>query len=133
MQNWITHLLLVILLGLTACSSAPPTSVDHTLHSSPKTEATDVDASPISESTIERLKSFLSQQSGIPTAETLLQQVEVVTWSDACLGAAEPEELCLQVVTPGYRAVFSTPNGEYTLHSNQTGSSYRLAQAPSRR
>jgi hypothetical protein len=49
-----------------------------------------------------------------------------VEWPDACLGAALPGEMCAQVITPGFRIVFDSPQGPIEVHTNATGDFYRL-------
>jgi hypothetical protein len=50
------------------------------------------------------------------------------TWSDSCLGLGGPDELCLQVITPGWKVTLSAQGKEYELHTNEDGSSVRLRQ-----
>jgi len=76
------------------------------------------------------LVSFLSQETGIPPTEITLQQAEALTWNDSCLGISQPDEMCAQVITPGYRATFNTSRGRFTIHSDRSGRSHRLAQSP---
>lgn len=45
-------------------------------------------------------------------ADASLVEAEAVLWPDACLGAAEPGELCAQVVTPGYRIIIERGGGQ---------------------
>jgi hypothetical protein len=76
------------------------------------------------------LISFLSQESGIPTTEITLQRAEAVNWNDSCLGVSQFDELCAQVITPGYRITFDTPRGSFVVHSDRSGRWHRLAQSP---
>lgn len=62
---------------------------------------------------------------GLPVDQVVLVEATPVDWPDACLGAAQPDEMCAEVITPGYRLVFDTPQGRYVIHSDQTGSTYR--------
>jgi hypothetical protein len=79
---------------------------------------------------VEKLKSFLQRQFDIPAAQVEVQQAETMQWADACLGLPQADELCAQMVTPGYRVVLSTPDGAFDFHTDQTGQSFRLARSP---
>ncbi|HEX6303682.1 MAG TPA: hypothetical protein VFZ76_05785 [Anaerolineales bacterium] len=62
-------------------------------------------------------------------------QIEVVsalqtTWSDSCLGLGGPDELCLQVMTPGWQVILSAQGKQYALHTDEDGSSVRLQRFP---
>lgn len=63
------------------------------------------------------------------------QEIEVVsalqtTWSDSCLGLGGPDELCMQVITPGWQVILSAEGVQYELHTDQDGSSVRLKRFP---
>lgn len=54
---------------------------------------------------------------GVPQTEFAVDQVEVVAWSDACLGVTRPDMSCAQVVTPGERVTLRHRSGEtYEVH-----------------
>lgn len=72
---------------------------------------------------------YLAQRLGLYDPQTItVVSVEEVTWPDACLGAARPNEMCAQVLTPGYRIVLEAQGTRYTLHTNQAGSAIRLVE-----
>lgn len=77
---------------------------------------------------VEDLKSILSTKTGVPSYDILFISAEAVEWSDACLGATKPEEICAQVITPGYRIILSTLTEEYEFHTDRTGQELRLAE-----
>jgi hypothetical protein len=55
-----------------------------------------------------------------------VERIEAMEWRNSCLGCAEPEEMCLTVITPGYRVVLQAGDAVYEVHTNQDGSSARL-------
>ncbi len=69
----------------------------------------------------------LATELAIAPDQITVSAVESVDWGDACLGLGRPDEGCAQMITPGYRVTLSTPEGEYTLHSDRTGQNYRIA------
>ena len=72
-----------------------------------------------------------SDEHGISTEQIILTEIESVNWPNSCLGVEIKNQMCLDVITSGYRIVFDTPQGEFIFHSNESGSNIRLAQSPS--
>jgi hypothetical protein len=46
-------------------------------------------------------------------------------WPDACLGLPEEDELCAQVITPGYEVTVQAEGRQYIYHTNSNGSVIR--------
>ena len=60
------------------------------------------------------------------------EDVQVVSvtpteWPDACLGAGEEDEVCAEVITPGYEVVLRLNETQYTYRTDQTGANVRFA------
>lgn len=54
---------------------------------------------------------------GVAKTEFTIDRLDVVAWSDACLGVARPGVACAQVVTPGERVTLRHRSGEtYAVH-----------------
>lgn len=70
----------------------------------------------------------LSQVLGITDIEIV--SVQPVEWHNACMGLAQPEELCAAVITPGAIVTLAAGDAVYVYHADETGGSVRLAQAP---
>lgn len=82
-------------------------------------------------SEIEQLVSeALMQELQIEADAIEVVSVEAVEWPDACLGVTNPDEMCAQVITPGYRVILDADGRAYEYHTNEDGSSIRLAEAP---
>ncbi|GAB4229197.1 MAG: hypothetical protein Kow00121_58140 [Elainellaceae cyanobacterium] len=89
-------------------------------------EATDENSPPAE--LVEDLKSVLSMKTGVPSYEILFISAEATNWPDACLGAADADEVCAQVITPGYRVILSTLTEEFTFHTDRLGENLRLLE-----
>lgn len=63
---------------------------------------------------------------GIPSHEISLVSAEAVDWPDACLGVSNPDELCAQVITPGYRIILGRLDKQYEFHTDRSGQNIRL-------
>lgn len=120
--------MLVLWFGSGCTPGEPATPAGTTTTPSP----IETNADPRSEPTAlppevkDRLQTAVAEAVGISPDAVTLRMAAAVEWSNACLGAMQPGELCAEVITPGYRVVFATPQGEVTVHSDRTGSSYRL-------
>jgi hypothetical protein len=76
-------------------------------------------------------RQVLAQQLHVDLAAVIFVSFEWVEWPDACLGAAVEGKVCAQVLTPGYVVVLEAMGQRYEYHSDETGSTLRLAAAPS--
>ena len=56
-----------------------------------------------------------------------LASAERTEWPDSCLGLARPDEVCAQVITPGYRVAVSRGGEELEYHTDLHGGT-RLVQ-----
>lgn len=67
---------------------------------------------------------------GMPQDAVRVISFERVTWPDSCLGIQRKDVMCAQAETPGYRIVLEFEGQRYEYHSDQTGGTVLLAQAP---
>lgn len=70
----------------------------------------------------------LAQRLKIDVNTITLISVEAVDWSDACLGIHQPEVMCAQVITSGYKVMLEANGQRYEYHTNESGSVVRLVQ-----
>lgn len=49
-------------------------------------------------------------------------------WPDGCLGAAQPDEMCLQVITPGWWVNLEFDGKPFIFHTDATGQVARQAR-----
>ena len=59
------------------------------------------------------------------------EDIEVVAvtpaeWPDSCLGAGGQDEVCAEVITPGYEVVLQLSETQYTYRTDQTGTNVRF-------
>lgn len=71
-------------------------------------------------------RAHLAQTLGIPESEITVVSSKEVMWRDSCLGVSQPNEMCAQVITPGFQVIFSTPKGDIEVHTNESGSVFRV-------
>jgi hypothetical protein len=70
--------------------------------------------------------SALAAQVGVPVQQVEIIDFNYVEWPDSCLGAAEPDEACLQVITPGYQVILQVNGQRYEVRTDETGSNVRF-------
>ncbi len=70
----------------------------------------------------------LAEQLGVAAQDVSVVSVEATNWPDSCLGAEQPGQMCAAVITPGYRVVLSAGGQTYEVHTNESGSNYRIVQ-----
>lgn len=63
----------------------------------------------------------LSAQTSVPVEEIQVIGYEQREWPDACLGLAQEDEMCAQVITPGWRVVLSAGGEQYVFRTDETG------------
>lgn len=64
------------------------------------------------------------------TVATLsIQSAQTQNWSDGCLGLAEPDELCTQVITPGWQVVITDGKRNWTYRTNDSGDLVKLEKS----
>jgi hypothetical protein len=67
----------------------------------------------------------LASELGIAEDEIDVVSFSQEDWPDACLGLAETDEMCAQVITPGWRVVLSAEGQEYVYRTDESGESIR--------
>jgi hypothetical protein len=78
----------------------------------------------------EAVRDILAQRTGSSLAQIEPVSEERVEWNDACLGVYQPDIMCAEVITPGYRLVYLLEGEEFVLHTNLDLSAIVLASAP---
>jgi len=68
---------------------------------------------------------MLSDELGFPVDDSEYPAYEPQDWPDACLGLAEEDEVCAQVITPGWRVVLAAEGQEYVFRTDANGAIVR--------
>jgi hypothetical protein len=67
----------------------------------------------------------LAEQSGIDPAKIEIISFVETEWPNACLGLAGPDEMCAEVITPGWKIVLAAGEDVYEFHTDQSGANIR--------
>ncbi len=73
----------------------------------------------------------LAQQAAAEPAAIHFINIEVVEWPDSCLGGQLVDQMCAEVITPGYRVLLQLDGQEYEFHTNLVGDQVVKYQLPS--
>jgi hypothetical protein len=113
----IASLLMAGMLMLAACIQNSPTTV------SPTPSGTGGQAPEIPE----EIRGAVAAHLGVNAAQLQIQDLQQVEWPDACLGLAQPDEMCAEVITPGYRLIVIGDGVQYQVHTDLSGTNIRVA------
>jgi predicted small lipoprotein YifL len=72
------------------------------------------------------IKDTVSGEENVAPEDLEVVDVEQREWSDACLGLAEPGEMCAQVITPGWKVTLRGGGETYVVHANEDGTAIRI-------
>jgi hypothetical protein len=67
----------------------------------------------------------LANQLDLEPGDVIIVEVEEMEWPDACLGLPAPDEMCAQMITPGYRVVVEAEGEAYVFRTNLEGTEIR--------
>ncbi|MCE7983311.1 MAG: hypothetical protein DYG89_19225 [Caldilinea sp. CFX5] len=96
----------------------------------PPAEDSRQSAAPPAESpAVQAARANLAQERQVDAAAITVVRVEAMEWPDACLGAPTAEEMCGQVIIPGYLITLAVDGTEYRYHTNEDGSMVRQPTA----
>lgn len=100
-------------------TSSPPTETPPS-HSRPV-------VIPITTEPLLSLRQRLADDLGLSEDQIELLEMRSETWSDGCLGAALPGEMCTMAIVPGYLLFFQTPRGIIEVHTDEAMRVFRVA------
>jgi hypothetical protein len=75
----------------------------------------------------EAARKDLTARLGIQPEQIDLQSAELTEWPDACLGVAQPDVACAEVITSGFKIILAAGGTEYEYHTDGFGSQALLA------
>jgi len=67
----------------------------------------------------------ISQTLAVPLENIQIQSVEKMDWPNSCLGLPEGDEVCAEVITPGWLLTFNINNQVYRYRVDTTGTVIR--------
>ncbi|MBF2016638.1 MAG: hypothetical protein IGS23_15845 [Rivularia sp. T60_A2020_040] len=128
------NLLRTITLAFTICLLVfSTTSCTNNQTTSPEIETTPT-PSPKDDSTVNELPSEVksavlsdaTKRVSKPVAALRITQVEKQSWGDSCLGLAESDTVCAQVIVPGWKVVVTDGERELIYRTDEKGKQVKL-------
>lgn len=78
--------------------------------------------------TVQLARQFLAYELAIGLEDVELIRAKAVDWPNNCLGLVKPDQVCAQVITPGYQIIFLARGNRYEVRTDRTGEVMRVAQ-----
>ena len=70
---------------------------------------------------VSAVRAFAAQKAGVPASDVLVTSAIEREWPDACLGRGGPDEMCAQMITPGYAVSIEAGELRATYRVNTEG------------
>ncbi len=115
-MRWRGMVGVVALLVIVVTGCAPPTTQPE-VPEAPVELPADVEAAA---------KEVVNARTDVPVEEIEVTSAEEEEWPDACLGLADEDEVCAEVITPGWRVTLTADGEEYVVRTDQNGSVVRI-------
>ena len=110
-------LLVLLVLATTACGP---------LMGTPEQGEVPLDELPADVETA--VKQAVSGTTGVDAEEIEIIAMTEAEWPNACLGLAEEDELCAEVITPGYEVRVRAGDEEYVVRTDLQGDAVRIEE-----
>lgn len=118
-----TLLLLSLLIG---CAAEPAPSTP----SAPAAPAAPVaPAAPAGEASLSAARAAVASAAGVSPEAVTVVSSEAAEWPDSCLGLADADTLCAQMLTPGWRVVLEAGGRRWTARTDADGRVVKLEPA----
>jgi hypothetical protein len=73
-----------------------------------------------------KLRTDLSRKVNVPASQLRVVETTAKTWPDGCLGLAQSDEMCTQMMVNGWRVVLTNGKQRWVYRTDQRGRVYRL-------
>ena len=81
---------------------------------------------PLPSAVANAVRQDLSRRTNISPDKFKVVKATPQTWPDGCLGLAQPDEFCLQMLVEGWRVVISDSNQTWVYRTDSQGRTLRL-------
>ncbi|MBE9192918.1 hypothetical protein IQ230_21685 [Gloeocapsopsis crepidinum LEGE 06123] len=87
-------------------------------------------ASQLPHSVADAVRQDVSQRENIPASQLQVTVLSQETWSDGCLGIAQPDEFCTQALVEGWRVSVSDSRSTWVYRTDSLGRVVRREEEP---
>ncbi len=67
-----------------------------------------------------------TKRAGTPVGKLRIIKSQKQSWADSCLGLAEPDKICAQVIVPGWKVIVSDGQNELIYRTDNKGKQVKL-------
>jgi hypothetical protein len=106
--------------------TSPP---DDEIVPSPEVTPPETNPDAVPDEVVTAVKSAIAADFTVDQSNLELVRSEPQTWSDGCLGLAQPDEFCTQALVAGWRVVVSNDQQTWTYRTDVSGQAVRLEAA----
>ena len=85
-------------------------------------------ASPVAGSVEAKVAQALSKKTGVDTSKLVLTTKDALDWPDSALGCPAPGMMYSQIVTSGFKLIYSDGAKTYEVHTDRSGNRAVLCQ-----
>ena len=82
----------------------------------------------VREELLDAVRAAAAEQAGVVEEEVEISLFEEAEWPDACLGLATEDEMCAQVIVPGFRVIAEAGGEILAYRTNADGAILRLEE-----
>ncbi len=125
MKKKLVYLLIALCLGLSACGPLQAATATPSPTTEPTTTPEIFQPLPNDQRAFEAVRQSLAKQLNVDPLTITLVDVQQVEWPDSCLGLAGPDEMCAQMITPGFLIHVKAGEKVYEFHTDLTAQNIR--------
>lgn len=124
-KRWVYGFLCVFLLlalGLSSCAASVEQSPGSTAEVQSEPAQTE-----LPEEVRETVLGAIAADQSLSPASLTIQDARPKSWPDACLGLDNADQVCAQMITPGWEVTVTDGQDVWTYRTDETGEQVRLA------
>ncbi|WP_009543267.1 hypothetical protein [Crocosphaera subtropica] len=116
---------LVILISVWGCQSSNTPDVTEPTSEPTMGQETMNNNTETPQAVIDAVFKDITNNNTINSENLQVEQTEAKTWSDGCLGLAQPDEFCTQALVEGWRVTVTAGETTWVYRTDQTGQNLR--------
>ncbi|MDJ0661885.1 MAG: hypothetical protein QNJ42_20730 [Crocosphaera sp.] len=125
MRNFCLYCCLVIFISVWGCQPSPDSNIPQSPPETNISQPTMNNNTEAPQAVINAVFNKITQNNAIEADNLQIQQTEAKTWSDGCLGLAQPDEFCTQALVEGWRIMVTDGQNTWVYRTDQTGGNLR--------
>ncbi|MDJ0731706.1 MAG: hypothetical protein QNJ33_17115 [Crocosphaera sp.] len=126
MRKFCLYCCLIILISVWGCQSSNNANVTQPTSEPTIPQETMNNNTEAPQAVIDAVFNDITKNNTISSDNLQLAQTEAKTWSDGCLGLAQPDEFCTQALVEGWRITITDGQTTWVYRTDQTGRNLRI-------